>query len=650
MFKKTHNWENKLNWRSTITVCLWIVLQLVPGLVVKSQDTFTLGKHLLTPDEFKERLKGPILSIPTAFTHSYDIDYNGMKKVIKRALDYECKVVAMTSGNSRYDRLSYCEIKSLTRFLIETVGKRGMTIAATGNWGVDTVIHYVHYAESLGASAVQVDIPKKIARDTGMTAIVRFYRLVAENTHLGIVLHGYYSEKLLKELIKIKSIVALKEDVADLSYYEDRQIIFGNRLAIFAGGSDARYLFGFPYGSPAYFSTLYTYAPEIGLKYWRAIQDKDLKTAVTIVLKYDIPFMKHFTFPFWASAIEYMGGSQRYIRPKPGNNLKQETLMGDDLIEMQEILCEMGLKPSGCNYCFDITEGTSVPKEWERGGHIGGKVDGKVIIAGGNSWSSDKTTKYWLKNSAVFVNGKWVAGPDLPHPVSYAAFSYDKNGVYIAGGTNDGKSLSHEVYKMTSLNEGDKWVPLPNLPVEAGYGAGAILKGKFYVACGSVGSENTNRMWALDLDKPGSNWKECESVPGIGRKLPSLVACGKYLYLLGGLAETSPLTPFRDAYQYDPENDQWVQLADLPLKGYAWVSAPIDKDHLLITGRAFGNIDKGIWVLNLRKMSMKKVGININPATTAPLVKIADKQWWLIGGEPDADKNRTGKVSVITLK
>jgi N-acetylneuraminic acid mutarotase len=44
-----------------------------------------------------------------------------------------------------------------------------------------------------------------------------------------------------------------------------------------------------------------------------------------------------------------------------------------------------------------------------------------------------------------------------------------------------------------------------------------------------------------------------QSVPGANRMFPSLVACGKYLYLLGGLAETEPLKPLKDSYRNDPD-------------------------------------------------------------------------------------------------
>ena len=635
-------------WRTIIVIFIIAGLAFISAPDVKAQHGAISKKPLMSPLEFKEKLKGPILSAPTAFTQTFEVDYTGMAKVIKHALDFGCKVITLTSGNSRYDRLSYQEIKKLTRLLVETVGQRGVTIGATGNWGLDTVIDYVHYAEKIGASAIQVDPPKNSEIDSNIEKTVKFYKIVAQNTRLGIVLHGFYSVKLLNELIKIKSIIALKEDIPDLNYYVDRQIVFGKRLAIFAGGSDARYLFGYPYGSPAYFSVLYSYAPDIGLKFWKAIQTKDLKEAVAIATKYDFPFMKRWSFPFWVAAIEYLGGSQRYIRPRPGETQNQQTMTEEELIKMQEFLCGLGLKPPKCKYCGIVTESIALPQSLKRGGHIGGKVNGNIIVAGGNNWSEDKKTKYWLKNSVIFRNGKWEPGPDLPKPIAYSMYANDNSGLYVAGGTGDGKSVLNEVYRLQSLNKG--WETLPNLPIAVGYGSGAILNGKFYVACGSIDTVKTNKMWVLDISKVGSKWHECSPVPGVSRMFPSLVACGENLYLLGGLAETSPLTPLKDAYRYDPQKNQWTQLTDLLLDGYAWVSQPVDNNHLIITGRAYGKVDKGIWIIDLKDMSMNKVGNDINPATTAPLINVADKQWWLVGGEPDANKNRTGKVSVITLK
>lgn len=620
----------------------WIVMAAAPGV---------LAQHgvPMKPAEFKEALRGPILSAPTAFTADGSIDYAGMKKVMERALDYGCKVITLTSGNNRYDRLSYQEIKNLTRLMVDAGQGRAITIAATyKTWSIDTVIAYVRYAESIGASAVQVDCPEGFMQDSSIGSIRAFYSQVAAQTHLGIVLHGYYSAALLKALITIPSVVALKEDVADLNYYVQRQIVFGDRLAIFAGGSDSRYLFGYAYGSPAYFSTLYSYAPWIGRQYWNAIQAKDLKKAVAIANHYDIPFMKRWSFPFWTAAIAYLGGSQRYIRFKKGDKQGAETLSDDELMQMQAFVDSLGLKADTSHFKAMTHEGIPLPADGRRGGHAGGNVENHILVTGGTQWNEEKTAKHYLSSTAVFASGRWQPGPALPRGLAYAMYGSDAEGMYLAGGVDSGLTLLKTAYHLHRLSQG--WQPLPALPEGIAYGAGAALNGKFYIACGTGARGNSNGMWVLDTRNTTAGWKKCASLPGVARTFPALVACGEYLYLLGGLERTAPLTPLKDAYRYDPSSDQWIRLADLPLASYAWVGKQTGPGHIMLTGRAFGQIDKGIWILDIEKMSLNKIGENTSPATTAPLVQADSGVWWLIGGEPDANKNRSSKVSVITLQ
>jgi len=229
-------------------------------------------------------------------------------------------------------------------------------------------------------------------------------------------------------------------------------------------------------------------------------------------------------------------------------------------------------------------------------------------------------------------------------------YAYDKSGLYVAGGTYDGTNNSSGVYRMTSLKPAPKWEPLADLPLEISNGAGAILAGKFYVTCGSVKKEKLNSLWMLDIRKPGLKWSRGQPLPAAERMYPALIACGKHLYLLGGW--TAEFTILKDAYRYNPQADEWEKLPDLPMQGYCWTGRAIDDTHMLITGKTDENdpeIYDGIWNLDTKDMSMEKIGRTIVPATTGALLEVGDKQWWLIGGEPDVKKNRTNVVSIIRL-
>ena len=298
--------------------------------------TDALLKRPLSPQVFKQNLAGPILSLPTTFQRDLSVNLNAVHRMVGRARRYGIPVFELTAGNSKYAQLSYDEIKQVTRAMVEAVELEGLTIAATGAWPTEKVIDYARYAESVGADAIQVLLP-----DDGLSedALFQHFDQIARQTRLPIVLHGNYSESLVRRLIEIDSIVAMKEDGA-LTYYIDRAIEFGERLEIFSGGAENRYLVGYPYGSRAFFATYSGFAPDIPMKFWAAIRAGDLQAAVAINRRYDHPFIKRFSHPFWHATLEYFGVATRYMREP------FETYTEDQMREVAAFFDGQGLDPA----------------------------------------------------------------------------------------------------------------------------------------------------------------------------------------------------------------------------------------------------------------------------------------------------------------
>jgi dihydrodipicolinate synthase/N-acetylneuraminate lyase len=265
---------------------------------------------LTTPAEFKRRLRGPILSAPTVYTADFKVDYKSVRNMINRAANAGVRVFALTAGNSQYYALSYDEIKELTRVMVEAVNRRGVTIAATGPWWTEKAVDYARFAQSVGADAVQILLALN-GDDDGQ---VEHFKAVADSTELGIVIHGNPSLKLIERLIALDSIVAVKEE---FSYDFTLQIYrkFGDRLNIFAGGTKPRFMVYQPYGMQAYYSTFATFAPQIAMQFWKAVESNDLKEARRVILQYDLPFFERFSHPFWRATLEYFGVAKRHLRP-----------------------------------------------------------------------------------------------------------------------------------------------------------------------------------------------------------------------------------------------------------------------------------------------------------------------------------------------
>ena len=174
----------------------------------------------------------------------------------------------------------------------------------------EQVVDYARFCESIGADALQILLPKDVQNED---ALFEHFQTAARGTRLPLVLHGRYSRTLLNRLASIDSIVAMKED-AQLNYYVDRAIAFGDRFEIFSGGGEYRYLVGYPYGSKAFFSTYTSFAPDKSMMFWEAIRGGDVARAAMVTKKYDYPFIQRFSHPFWHATLEYFGLAKRYMR------------------------------------------------------------------------------------------------------------------------------------------------------------------------------------------------------------------------------------------------------------------------------------------------------------------------------------------------
>src|SRR5207247_8675149 len=125
-------------------------------------------------------------------------------------------------------------------------------------------------------------------------------------------------------------------------YYPEIVRQFGDRLAIFCGGQKRRYLLAQPFGSPAFFSFFVTFAPEVTVRFWQAVQHKEMEAARAIVTQYEKPvfdFRLAGPRPFhayWRALLGYFGVAHRFVRPPA------ETCTGADLAKVRSPCGRLG--------------------------------------------------------------------------------------------------------------------------------------------------------------------------------------------------------------------------------------------------------------------------------------------------------------------
>lgn len=293
------------------------------------------GRAALTPKEFQAALRGPILSFPTVFQRDGSLDRAAIRRMIDGAIEAGVRVVALTRGNSQYDWLSYQEIEDLTRWTVDAAKGRAITIAATSAWWTSRAAAYGEFAAKVGADAVQVFVPTE-GSEASLTAHVR---AVAQAARRPIVIHGQPSPGVLRSLMSIEEVAAIKEEFT-LPYSVPLMTEFAGRLTWFAGGTKARFLAYRPLGMNAYYTTLMTFAPQVAMGFWKAVQAGREADATEIIAKYEVPFFNKWSFPFWVATLEHFGIAQRHLRAP------REALTDKQMQDLAAFYDKLGLRKS----------------------------------------------------------------------------------------------------------------------------------------------------------------------------------------------------------------------------------------------------------------------------------------------------------------
>lgn len=299
-----------------------------------------------------------------------------------------------------------------------------------------------------------------------------------------------------------------------------------------------------------------------------------------------------------------------------------------------------------------VTEGPPIPLA--TAGHIGGLVRGVPVVAGGSSWIEDRTKKRWNHECFAYRDGRWVPAPALPQPLSDAAYAHGRKGLYAVGGTN-GKAATDAVLHLADPSSRGAWQRLTPLPETVEAASGALASDTLYVAGGFSDGRPSNRLWALNLSKPNASWRRLAPLPGEGRGYAALVAANDQLYLFGGFV-LPPYAPkaaiFGDAYRYDPDADRWSKLDGFDLPGYAWTATAVSPRRIMLTGRVaeIGNVGDAILLLDLPALRVRPIGRLMIPGCCMPALPVAPRTWWLPGGEPDTNRSRTERTSIVKLE
>jgi 4-hydroxy-tetrahydrodipicolinate synthase len=171
-------------------------------------------------------LPGLIVAPLTPFTVDLMVD----EGLLRRQIDYvvkDCRatmVVAAGVETQEYTYLSFEQRKALIRRTIEFVDKRVPVMVGISHASFKTAIELAHFAESLGAAAVQVLAPlRPFAGPPSQADLIAYFEAIARETKLPITLYlnpGPGADVSIPDTIalaKLPSVQLIKESSRDLA-------------------------------------------------------------------------------------------------------------------------------------------------------------------------------------------------------------------------------------------------------------------------------------------------------------------------------------------------------------------------------------------------------------------------------------------------
>ncbi len=169
---------------------------------------------------------GTIVPPLTPFTDDLKIDL----KALKSGVDYvveRCRatmVIAAGVEAQEYQYLSFEERKTLIKETIDAVDGRRSVVVGVSHPSFRIAIELAHYAEQLGASAIQLLAPLKPTGGTPTTAeLVRYFESVARESNLPLMLYlnagpgADVSVPATIELAKLDQVKYVKESSRDVT-------------------------------------------------------------------------------------------------------------------------------------------------------------------------------------------------------------------------------------------------------------------------------------------------------------------------------------------------------------------------------------------------------------------------------------------------
>lgn len=186
--------------------------------------------------------EGSGVAIVTPFTND-SVDYDKLKELLEWHVQEGTDAIVICGTTGEATTMTLEEKKSVIKFTVDVINGRIPVIAGSGSNNTKASVEMSKYCESVGVSALLVITP--YYNKTNHKGLLKHFETINDAINIPIILYNVPSRtnmnitpSTLKELSKLKNIVAIKEASGNLSQIAEMKALCGDSIDIYSGNDD----------------------------------------------------------------------------------------------------------------------------------------------------------------------------------------------------------------------------------------------------------------------------------------------------------------------------------------------------------------------------------------------------------------------------
>jgi 5-dehydro-4-deoxyglucarate dehydratase len=219
---------------------------------------------VMTPDDLRATLQGPIAFPVTPFRKDLSLDLDGLQKNVQAMLTHPPAALVAAGGTGELYSLTPAEHESVVRTTVEVAAGKVPVIAGVG-FGTAIGAELARQSARAGASGILAFPP--YYPNANEEGLFEYYRAIGEATPLGMLVYSrdwvHPGPSFVERLTQLRTLIAWKEGQGDIRRLQAIMQRVGDRLLWIGGAGDDLVPAYYSLGIRAFTSSVANVAPRL---------------------------------------------------------------------------------------------------------------------------------------------------------------------------------------------------------------------------------------------------------------------------------------------------------------------------------------------------------------------------------------------------